>query len=250
MLFDLTGKRKRFLQIIFGLLAGIFAISFVGFGIGSDAGGGLFDAVGVGGGGHSGGGGGNSPRNPQFEQQIEDAEAQLAANPTDEQALLDIARARFLAGQDQSQQDEAGNIVVSDDAASQYEGAVQAWTDYIVLEPAEPDTDIGRLIIESYIRLNDAGGAAEVQRLFVAADPSSRAYSELALYLYSDGKTKQAEEAAAEAIAAAPKDERAGVRSQLEGIAEQAQQAQQAAQDGDQAAPLESPGGAGGHDGG
>jgi tetratricopeptide (TPR) repeat protein len=247
MLFDLTGKRKRFLQIIFGLLAAIFAISFVGFGIGSGAGGGLFDAVGVGG-GH--GGGGNSPRNPQFEQQIEDAEAQLASNPTDEQALLDIARARFLAGQDQSTQDEQGNIVVSDEAATQFEGAVQAWSDYIDLEPAELDTDIGRLVLESYIRLNDAGGAAEVQRLFVAADPSSRTYGELALYLYSDGKTKQAEKAADEAIAAAPKDERAGVRSQLEGIAEQAEQALQAAQDGDQAAPLDAPGGAGGHDGG
>ena len=76
MLFDLTGKRKRFLQIIFGLLALVFTISFVGFGIGSDAGGGLFDAVGVGGG--QGGGGGNSPRNPQYEQQIEEAEALLA----------------------------------------------------------------------------------------------------------------------------------------------------------------------------
>ena len=111
MLFDLTGKRKRFLQIVFALLAGVFAISFVGFGIGSDAGGGLFDAVGIGGGGGAhGGGGGNSPRNPQFEQQIQDAEAQLASNPTDEQALLDIARARFLAGQDESSTDEQGNI--------------------------------------------------------------------------------------------------------------------------------------------
>lgn len=252
MLFDLTGKRKRFLQIVFALLAGVFAISFVGFGIGSDAGGGLFDAVGIGGGGGAhGGGGGNSPRNPQFEQQIQDAEAQLASNPTDEQALLDIARARFLAGQDESSTDEQGNIVVSDAALGQFEGAVEAWTDYIGLEPAEPNTDIGRLIIESYIRLNDAGGAAEVQQLLVAADPSSRAYSELALYLYSDGKTKQADKAADQAIAAAPKDERAGVRSQLEGIAEQAQQAQEAAEagGGDQAAPLETPGG-GGHDGG
>ena len=47
---EFAGKRKRFLQIIFGLLALVFTISFVGFGIGSDAGGGLFDAVGIGGG--------------------------------------------------------------------------------------------------------------------------------------------------------------------------------------------------------
>ena len=222
MLFDLTGKRKRFLQIIFGLLALVFTISFVGFGIGSDAGGGLFDAVGVGGG--QGGGGGNSPRNPQYEQQIEEAEALLVTNPSNEEALLTISRTRFLAGQDELQQDEQGNILVSDNARGQFESSVQAWSEYIDLEPAEADVNAARLVVEAYIRLDDASGAAETQQILVAADPTSRAYSELALYLYSAGQNKQADKAADEAIAAAPKDERAGVRSQLEGLAEQARQ--------------------------
>ena len=50
MLFDLkTGKRRRVVQVVFGFLAFIFFISFVGFGIGSDVSGGLFDAIGLGG---------------------------------------------------------------------------------------------------------------------------------------------------------------------------------------------------------
>lgn len=245
MLFDLTGKRKRFLQVIFGLLAVVFTISFVGFGIGSDAGGGLFDAVGVGGG--QGGGGGNSPRNPQYEQQIEEAEALLVTNPSNEEALLTISRTRFLAGQDELQQDEQGNILVSDNARGQFESSVQAWSEYIDLEPAEADVNAARLVVEAYIRLDDASGAAETQQILVAADPTSRAYSELALYLYSAGQNKQADKAADEAIAAAPKDERAGVRSQLEGLAEQARQI---AEGGTAANPLETPADGGGHDGG
>lgn len=222
MLFEIRGRRKRFIQVIFGLLAAVFTISFVGFGIGSDAGGGLFDAVGVGG----GPGGGNSPRNPQFEAQIEDAELRLQADPQNEEALLLIARVRYLAGQDQLQQDEQGNILVSDEARSQLEGSVQAWDDYIALDPAEPDTNVGRLVVLSFVHLNDAAGAAEVQKVLVAAEPTSRGYSELARYLYFDGQMNQGDKAAAEAVASAEKADRAGIRSQLKGIADQARKQQ------------------------
>ena len=50
MIFDLkSGKRRRVVQIVFGFLAFVFFISFVGFGIGSDVSGGIFDAIGLGG---------------------------------------------------------------------------------------------------------------------------------------------------------------------------------------------------------
>jgi hypothetical protein len=50
MIFDLkSGKRRRVVQVVFGFLAFIFFISFVGFGIGSDVSGGIFDAIGLGG---------------------------------------------------------------------------------------------------------------------------------------------------------------------------------------------------------
>ena len=63
MIFDLkSGKRRRVVQVVFGFLAFIFFISFVGFGIGSDVTGGIFDALGI--------GGGSSSSDPQYEQQI------------------------------------------------------------------------------------------------------------------------------------------------------------------------------------
>ena len=50
MIFDLkSGKRRRVVQVVFGVLAFIFFISFVGFGIGSGSAGGIFDALGIGG---------------------------------------------------------------------------------------------------------------------------------------------------------------------------------------------------------
>ncbi|MGI9556634.1 MAG: hypothetical protein ACR2N5_01695 [Solirubrobacterales bacterium] len=260
MLFDLQGKRKRFIQIVFGLLAAVFAISFVGFGIGSGvSGGGIFDAIGVGGGGHGGGGGGTSPNNPQFERDIEAAEARLVTNPEDEAALIEIARVRYLAGQEQLELDDQGNVVVSDDAASQFEGSVAAWSDYVALAPAEVDTNVARLVVESYVSLNDAGGAAEVQRVIVAAapEPDSRALSELARFLYLDSQMKEGDKIAKEAIAAADENERQQVRQQLTAIADQVreferQQASAEESESTEPNPLETPatGGVGGqHDG-
>ena len=67
-------------QVVFGFLAFIFFISFVGFGIGSDVSGGIFDAIGL--------GGGDSASTPEYEQQIEDANETLDG-PDNERALLD-----------------------------------------------------------------------------------------------------------------------------------------------------------------
>jgi hypothetical protein len=51
MLFDLqSGRRRRVIQVVFGALAVIFAVSFVFFGIGSEVGGGFADSLNLGGG--------------------------------------------------------------------------------------------------------------------------------------------------------------------------------------------------------
>src|SRR5918996_5601076 len=110
MLFDLRGKRRRFIQVVYGLLAALFFISFVGFGIGSDVSGGIFDALGV-------GGGDTSSSNPQYDEDIEDAEQRLEQDPKDEQALQQLAQTHYLAGQAALETDETtGEPVLTDDA--------------------------------------------------------------------------------------------------------------------------------------
>src|SRR6266511_3452614 len=126
MLFDLqSGKRRRVVQVLFGGLAVIFLISFVGFGIGSPGTGGIFDAIGLG--GNSG-----STGSPQFDEEIDDAEAKLAENPKDEKALLDLAEVHYQAAQYQPQQ-----APESDDAPAEFESSFDAWAPYLTLDPRQ-----------------------------------------------------------------------------------------------------------------
>src|ERR687892_2445330 len=100
MLFDLRGKRRRFIQVVYALLAALFLVGFVGFGVGSESGaGGIFDALGI-------GGGDTSSSNPQYDEDIEEAEQQLEQDPKDEQALQQLAQTHYLAGQAALETDE------------------------------------------------------------------------------------------------------------------------------------------------
>ena len=93
MLFDLKGKRKRVVQVVYLGLAILFGGSLVLFGTGSSVSGGLIDAI-------TGNGGGGS--NSVFQDQVESTQKRVRANPKSEQAWLDLARAdvqpRRLAG--------------------------------------------------------------------------------------------------------------------------------------------------------
>ncbi len=131
MLFDLkSGKRRRVVQIVFGFLAFIFFISFVGFGIGSDVSGGIFDAIGL--------GGGDSSGDPQYEQQIEDAEAALETDPNDARRprrpdrRLPLGSAQSGISTERADR-RAGRSARMPTPTSQQ--AAQAWTDYLATKP-------------------------------------------------------------------------------------------------------------------
>jgi tetratricopeptide (TPR) repeat protein len=240
VLFDLkTGRRRRVIQVVFGFLAFIFFISFVGFGIGSDVSGGIFDALGLGSGGGSSG-------NPQFDERVEAAEAKLEADPKDESALLELAEVRYQAGQFELEQDpETGQPVLTDESRTQFEEALDAWERYLALEPKEPKADTAALITQAYVQLGDAEGAAEAQRIVAEDNPSGGTLGNLALYLYVTGKIEQGDEAAQQAVQAADPSQRKTLENQLDQYAQQARQLQEearkAAEGGEPGAPLEDP---------
>jgi hypothetical protein len=218
VLFDLkSGKRRRVIQVVFGFLAFIFFISFVGFGIGSDVSGGIFDAIGLGGSGGSG--------DPQYEEQIEDAESRLETNPEDQRALLDLARYRYLSATSEGVETdpETGVTSVSEDARQELEQAVDAWERYLQTKPPRPDVNSAAQLAQAYVYLEDADGAARAQRLVAEAQKSSAAYGQLAFYLYADYKLTAGDAAAEQAVGAAEASARDQVRKNLEQIAEQAQ---------------------------
>ncbi len=214
MLFDLSSpRRKTAVRIIFGGLAALFAISFVGFGIGSDASGGIFDALGF-------GSDDSGAENPQYQEDIDEAKAALAADPEDQNALLRLVEASLLAGNDEVEVDEAtGAPLFTDAALGFYDDATGAWEDYLALKPQRPDDGIGAQILGIYINsfnnliaavppdINEIqeslDGAVIAAQVVAERQPSTNSYGTLAQYAYLAGDTKTAEKAAKNAVAEA-----------------------------------------------
>ena len=168
MIFDLkSGKRRRVVQVVFGFLAFIFFISFVGFGIGSDVSGGIFDAIGL--------GGGDSASTPEYEQQIEDANETLETDPDNERALLDLSGAYYRSATETgvTVNPQTGVIEISEESRADLEQSIAAWERYIETKPKRPDTTAAAQAAESYRYLLDPDGAAGAQAIVAKAQGTS-----------------------------------------------------------------------------
>lgn len=231
MIFDLkSGSRRRVVQVVFGFLAFIFFVSFVGFGVGSGVTGGLFDALGI--------GGNNSGSAPQYEQQIEDAQSAVDQNPGSGTAYADLIAAYYTSGSSGVSTDpQTGQRSISEGARSDLEHAAQAWADYTATKPEKPSVTAAASAVQVFFLLGDAGGAAEAQAIVADSQRTAASYGQLALYLYANGKIKAGDAAAKKSVAAADPSQREQTRKNLEQIRKQAikqqrqieQQAQQGA---------------------
>lgn len=233
MLFDLQGKRRRVIQVVYAVLAALFFISFVGFGIGSDVSGGIFDAIGL-------GGGDSATSSPQYDEDIDEQEQKLAKDPKDTQALEELTRLHFLAGQNALEQDESGQPIVTDDAKLQFDESASAWEKYLKIE-SKPDPNAAGLAVQSYVFLNDAAGAAKTQEIVAEDRPSEGAYSNLAYYLYFAGDFEGGDAAAAKAVAEADGTQKNTIRRQLEQIAKQTRKQQKALEKAQKSAQKNAP---------
>jgi hypothetical protein len=240
VLFDLRGKRRRLVQVVYATLAALFLVGFVGFSIGSDAPGGLFDAFGVGGSGDSGG-----SLSDTYDEQIDAANAQLAKDPNDAAALLKLSKFEFYkARQGVTQDQTTGEISVSEDAHTELGLSVDAWEKYLRVNKGEPNASIAAQIVQAYYFLNDFGGAAEAQQIVTEDQPSPGAYNQLAYYRYASFDISGGDKAAQQAVAEAPKSQRNQVEKQFEQIRKEAVKLKkQLAKSQKNAPPATSPGG-------
>jgi hypothetical protein len=213
MLFDLRGKRRRAVQVVYAALAVIFLVGFVGFSIGSgNAPGGLLDAIGVGGGSGSSSGSVTS----QYDQQIDAASAELAKNPKSTKALSKLALNEYLKGKTGITQDPStGQISISDDAHVELGKAADAWTKYLAVNKGKPNATVATQVVNAYIFLNDASGAAKTQEIIATSQPSSNSYGNLALFRYLAGDVAGGDQAAKKAESVAPKSSRKQLQAQL-----------------------------------
>lgn len=226
MLFELGGKRKRFIQVIYVFLALLLGVGLVGLGIGGDANGGIFNALGI-------GGDDATQTNPEFDNQIERAEAVLVENPDDEQALTTLAQVHFLAGQTGLERDPTTNQVVgiSEESITEYNLAIESWERYLATKPQDPDDEVAGLMIQAYA--NSTGtdssatateakleGAFTAAQIVAEARPSSGTLRDLSTYAYLANEVKIAEQARKDSLAEAAD---STTRSQIKGVLDQAE---------------------------
>ncbi|MGB6425932.1 MAG: hypothetical protein WBF18_11700 [Solirubrobacterales bacterium] len=232
MLFDIRGKRKRFIQVIYVFLALLLGGGLVLFGIGGDANGGLGDLLGIS--SNSG-----SDGSTEFNDEVEAAESRLATDPENPAALLSLARYSYLNGQQSLEVDEEqGTQVVTDEARTDFEASIDAWERYLKANKGQPDASVATLIFRAYTSVafdstspvtiqRRLDGAQDAAAVIAAERPGPTSFLDLASLAYLAGDTKTADKAAKQALAALPDDTgRPALKSQLESAEQQGKQIQ------------------------
>jgi hypothetical protein len=217
MLFDLrSGKRRAVIKVVYATLAILMGGSLVLFGIGSDAPGGILDAVGLG-----GGNGGSS--NPQYEEQIEDAEERLETDPKNQPALLQLVRFQSLSAQEGITTDpQTLAVEISEDARTDLELTVDAWERYLDTDPKKPNATAANSASLAYRYLRDFEGAAKAQEFVAASQDTASAYALWAQYLYGSFQYDEGDAATEEAVALTDQGTREQARKELEAFEEAA----------------------------
>ncbi len=218
MIFDLSSnpRRKAVVRVVFGFLAVIFAVGFIGFGIGGEIGqGGIADIF---------TGGGNSSTSEQFETQIEDAEKALESAPDDSRALATLAQYRALSGTAQLEVDEATGfpIALTEDSRQEYEAAIEAWNRYVATEPKRIDETAASGVIQAYGYLGDFDGAAKAAAVVAESNPDQVNLQTLALAEYQRFEFDAGDKAAKRAVELAKPDDRKQLQQTLEAQRKQA----------------------------
>jgi hypothetical protein len=244
MLFDLSGKRRNFIRVVYAILAALFLGGFLFFGIGSDAPGGLGDLLGFGTNETSSG-------TPQFDEEIEDAESRLAEDPKDQAALSQLVQVRYQAGNNALERDEeTGQVTLTTEAEEQFSESTDAWDRYVKVAK-KPSGDVAAIANQAYAILLQFSEPQELPQLAEDAVPAAETYAEanpgvgtyatLAQVAYFAGDTKTGDDAAAKAAQEVDASQRKQLEKDLGAAKEAAAQldkqlAKQAQQGGEEGA--------------
>jgi hypothetical protein len=215
MLFDLRGRRKRLVQVVYALLAFIMAAS-------------LFFVVGPVDLTSLLGGGGTSSGNSAFEDEAQQLEHKLAKDPNNADLLARDVKARYSLAISETQTDPStGQTSLTEDAVSDYNRAGEAWRRYVKVVDGKPNPNVANLaakaltstvttgssVTEIQSNLDAAVGAAKV---VAEAKPSLGSYATLSQLAYFAGDTKTADAAAQKALKEAPSSQRTAAKQQID----------------------------------
>ena len=207
MLFDLRGRRRRVVQVVYLTLALLLGGGLVLFGIGGDVSGGLVDAF---------KGGGGQSTDSALEDRVDREEERLQANPGDQRLLQELVRDYYSLA---TSQRESGSVAFPADAKDELRKAGSYWQRY--LESADdPNADSATVALQIYgqAALNrpkeEQRAAAIIAR--EANDPVS--YLRLVQIATRAGDTRTADLAGQKAIELAPKGQKKAIRQQVKAL--------------------------------
>jgi hypothetical protein len=200
MLFDIRGRRKHVIRVVYAILALLMGTS-------------LFLVVGPVNLGQLVGNSSTSTTSSSeiYEERAEAIERKLRKSPDDETLLLALTRARLSAGEAQVEVDPTTNQpIVKAEARAQFEQGTEAWHRYLKQVKGEPNPTVAFLVGRSFFSLaatspeyeevfENLDEAAAAQRLVVAARPSVNSLTTLAEWEYLAGDFAAADKVVARA---------------------------------------------------
>jgi hypothetical protein len=206
VLFDLKGRRRRVVQVTYLLLAFLMGGGLVLTGIGSDAPGGLLDAVLD---------RNSTSSNSLVEDRIDDNEKKLDANPKDKRALQALVRDWYQLANDEA---DRNTNEYTDEGKKRLANADDAWQRYLAVEQKKPDASLAQLMIQVYGPggLNQPADAARAAEILTEAQPTAQAYLQLVQFAAQAGQKRKADLAGMKAIELAPKKQRSTVKLLVE----------------------------------
>ncbi|HWT89903.1 MAG TPA: hypothetical protein VN179_02190 [Solirubrobacterales bacterium] len=193
MLFDLRGRRRNAIKIVYAVLAILMGASlFLTVGPFSIAE--IFN---------DGGTAGN-PAEP-YEEQSERLEAKLRKDPDNPDLLMALTRAQINTGNNLVSIEDNRERVMTLGSVQAYQQAYDTWTKYLKATD-EPAPGLAQLVAPAMLSLAETSrslqearrnitAAAEVQELAAELRPTINAYSTLAYYTYFTGDFAAAEAA-------------------------------------------------------
>jgi hypothetical protein len=201
MLFDLRGKRRRFVQVVYATLALLMGGGLIFFGIGSDVQGGLFDAFDDSSGGQT-----------SFDDEAQKLEQKLKSDPKNPQLLVATTRAWYTSANSQVEYDPATGAPLDfpQGALEDFARSGDAWQRYLATKPAKPNPNVAGLAATALFYSAASATTAtdfeskmnqsvEAQEVFAKAEPSINSYVTLARYNFYAGDFKAGDAAAAKA---------------------------------------------------
>lgn len=213
MLFDLRGKRRNVVKVVYAVLALLMGLSLF-LTVGPFSLGDAFNSSGT-------------SADSVLTDQADDIDERLVKDPNNPDLLLSAARIRVSAGNTAVSTDDQGLAVYGEEALEQYRLASDAWERYLATNPPEPSPNVALLLSNAIFTLATnttdlqegrelLTEAAAAQRIVAEARPTLNSLSLLAQYEYYAGNEKAGDAAGAQAKKEAPKNQQKALQQALD----------------------------------